>query len=214
MSAPKPNGSKAAAPRCLAFYVRVSRESQDHDSQLLACREFCRRHGWRVPPSSRIYAEKISRKEERRTQLDRLLQACRGGLVDTLLVYDQTRIGGSAAYQLNLFKEWDRLKIRILGVADGLDTFDQSARDARERGYGAVDSEYERSRIAERTRAGLKAARAAGRVGGRPRSKDAKIKRAFALKGTKSVRGIAREVKLSAAYVSMLFSGRRRKVAA
>ena len=68
--------------------------------------------------------------------------------------------------------------------------------------------------IQERTIAGLKAARARGRTGGRRRGSDDKIAQAYAARTKRpelSVREIAAAVGLSAGYLSRIFNGHRPK---
>lgn len=204
-----------SAPKKLAFYLRVSREQQEFRSQLHAMKEFCRRAGWHVPGRELFFSEKISGVAAKRRQLDRLLQACRDGHIDTVLVYRVDRLGRSALIIHNLLEQFEHLKIRVIGAADSYDSSVQNSTTVTIRNILIGLAEPERLRIRERTHAGLAAARARGRVGGRPRTKDAAIKKALALRkadpeGKKiSLRGIARTVGLDPGYLSQLFSGKR-----
>lgn len=200
-------------PKTLAFYLRVSRTKQEFFSQFHALKEFCRRSGWRVPPKDRIFSEKITGKLAKRTQLDRLLQACRDGHVDTILAYRVDRMGNSALHLHNLIAQLDGLKVRLVGAADNIDTAINNSATAMWRSMVIGMAESQRILIQERTIAGLKAARARGFVGGRVRKNDAAIGQAFALKekGKLSVREIAQEVGLSAGYLSRIFNGHRPK---
>jgi DNA invertase Pin-like site-specific DNA recombinase len=67
----------------------------------------------------------------------------------------------------------------LVSISDSIDT----TTDAGKALFGmlAVFAEFERNIIIERTQAGLKAARARGRVGGRPVSDQKKIKQALKL---------------------------------
>lgn len=200
------------APKQIAFYVRVSRTSQDFPSQLHALKEFCRRHGWPVPTKKKIFAEKITGKVAKRTQLDLLLEACRAGHVDTIATYAVDRMGNSALHLHNLIATLDGLKIRLVSVIDGVDTVNSNAATNLFRNMLIAWSQSNRERIGERTVAGLRAARAAGRVGGKPRKNDAKIARAFKVRAAGKITGlraIAREVGLSPSYLSILFKGKR-----
>lgn len=165
-------------PKQIAFYLRVSRTAQDFPSQLHAVREFCRRHGWRLPPKAKIFAEKITGKVDRRTQLDALLTACRNGHVDTIICYAVDRMGNDARHLHNLIATLDALKIRVIGVVDTIDTATQNAATNLMRNMLFAFSQAARERIGERTIAGLTAARARGRCGGRPNTSKAKIARA------------------------------------
>lgn len=191
-------------PKKIAFYVRVSTTSQDFPSQLHAMREWCRRHGWKPPAKEKIFAEKITGKLSRRTQLDVLLQQCRDGHVDTILCYRLDRVGNSFLHLVNLIAEFDRLKIRVVGVADGMDTAEDSATMNHFRRTMMSAAAYNRELIVERTIDGLKAARARGRKGGAPRKNDVAIAEARKLmaKKTLSLRSVAKKVGLEPGYLS------------
>lgn len=192
-------------PRLLAFYLRVSTVSQDYPSQMHAMREYCRRHGWPLPPKSKIFAEKISGKREKRTQLDRLLTACRDGHVDTIVMYRVDRLGNSMQHLVNVQAELDGLKIRMIGVADGIDTAIATATTNAWRNWLNTAATYNRELISERTRDGLRAARARGNHPGRPRKSDAKLAKALELhKQGLSNTAIGKKVKLSDRYISTL----------
>jgi DNA invertase Pin-like site-specific DNA recombinase len=203
--------SKISTPRSIAFYVRVSTISQDFPSQMHALKEYCRRQGWPVPPKAKIFAEKISGKLARRTQLDRLLQACRDGVVDTVMLYRVDRMGNSFVHLVNIQAELDALKIRVIGVADNLDTAINNAAANHYRNTLNAAAQFNREIISERTLSGLAAARDQGRVGGRPRTSDDKIARALKLKSTgKTHTAIAKISGLSKSYISKIFSGDRK----
>lgn len=197
------------APRSLAFYLRVSRISQDYRSQLHALREYCRRQGWRLPTRAKIFAEKISGKLAKRTQLDRLLQACRAGHVDTILVFKIDRLGNDLGHLVNLLAEFDRIKIRVVGVSDGVDTSISNAAANFYRNGLATGAQFNREIISERTHAGLAAAAARGRYPGRRRENDAKIAKAIKLRGEgKTFTEIRKIVHLSKGYLSELLNGK------
>lgn len=199
-------------PALLAFYLRVSTISQDYPSQLHALKEFCRRQGWKVPNRSRIFAEKVSGKLAKRTQLDRLLTACRDGHVDTILVYKIDRLGNSLQHLVNVQAELDSLKIRMIGVSDGVDTSINSAAANHYRNTLATAAQFNREIISERTRAGLAAARHAGRHPGRRRKNDVQIARAMKLRAQdKTYTEIHTATGLSRGYLSDLFTGKRPK---
>ena len=197
-------------PRKPAFYVRVSRAAQDYPSQLHALAEFMRRSRWPVPKKDRIYCEKITGKRARRTHLDRLLQACRDGLVDTIVCYRADRMGNDAVHMHNLIAELDRLKIRLVGVSDSVDTGTQTAATNLFRNMLIAFAQGQREVTVERTLAGLRAARAKGRVGGRPPRDPAKSQRILKLREAgKSLSEIAAELGFSRGYVSLVCNRKR-----
>lgn len=145
----------------LVGYGRVS--TQDQDVQL-------QRDALTEAGCSRIFEEKMSGKSTaNRPQLAALLDYVREG--DTVIVWKLDRAGRSARDLHNLVHDLAQRGIgfRILtGAAAGIDT---SRADGKMFfGMLAVLAEFERELLVERTKAGLQAARAQGRVGGRPKS--------------------------------------------
>ncbi len=199
-------------PKSIAFYLRVSTGSQEFDSQLHAIREFCRRQGWPLPNKKTLFAEKVSGAQAKRGELDRLRQACRLGTFDTIVTFRADRLGRSHPAMVNLYAELDSLKIRVVGVADGVDTGTDSPGARLLRNILASVAENTRELIVENTRAGLAAARKKGKTFGRPRKKQKQIEHALRLRkqkpGMQAVE-IARRTGLSKAYLSAIFNGRR-----
>ncbi len=201
--------------RKLAFYLRVSTAEQNLSSQLLALKNFCARQSppWALPAKGRIYAEKVTGKFGTFSQkeLNRLLMDTRAGEVDTVLTFALDRIGNDFDHMRRIVREWQKKRVRIVGVVDGADSADETASGQFMRDVHGAASQYNRARIVERIRAGLAASRARGVVGGRRRGSDDKIKRALALRKKKvlSLRQIAAKVGLSPGYVSRLFNGKK-----
>lgn len=207
-------------PKKIAFYIRVSRTKQEFSMQSHALGEYCRRKEWAAPARKLIFAEKFSGKSENRTQLDLLAKAAREGLVDTILCYQINRIGRSFLHLVNLLAEFERIGVRVIGINDDYDSADKGAYMEKRKRDMMNDAQFERDRIAERTLAGLAAAKRSGRLGGKPRENDAKIARAFKMheaNKTKnpadrmSQRKIAALVGLNHTYLSYLFRGKRPK---
>jgi DNA invertase Pin-like site-specific DNA recombinase len=192
-----------------AFYLRVSTQKQDFPAQLHALKERCRRESWPVPGKAAIFAEKQSGAKATRRELDRLLQAVRDGKFDTIITYRASRLGRRLEHTARLFAEFREIKIRVVGVADSIDTASDSATTRAFTGMLAVMSEMEREIIQENTRDGLAAARKRGRIGGRRRENDHKIAQALKLKGTATLREISKKTGLSIAYLSFIFNNKR-----
>lgn len=204
-------------PRALAFYFRVSTDAQEISMQQHALREFCRRHGWKLPKVVAIFMEKRHGHTVRRTQLDLLCQACRDGKVDTILCYALDRIGNDVAHMANLLAEWDRLKIRVVGVSDNIDTAVNNAATNLYRNMIMAWAQSKREINGERTKVGLAAARKRGRVGGRPEKKKEAAAAALAeLRGQAKAKNpgtaaaIAKKHGISKTYLSMLARGLRK----
>src|SRR5690625_4019905 len=148
--------------RVLIGYARVSKAdgSQTTDLQrdaLLAAG---------VDPEQ-IYEDQASGKQDDRPQLASCLKALRSG--DTLIVWKLDRLGRDLRHLVNVVHDLtDRgvgLKV-LTGQGAAIDTTTASGKLVF--GIFAALAEFERELISERTKAGLAAARARGRKGGRP----------------------------------------------
>jgi len=156
----------------LLGYARVSKAdgSQLLDLQVDALREA-------GIDGERVYEDRMSGRHDRRPGLDACLKALREG--DTLCVWKLDRLGRNLRHLVALV---DALQERGIGlrVLTGQGAAVDTTR-ADGRLIFAVLAEFERGVISERTRAGLEAARARGRKGGRPRKMTtAKIRMAMA----------------------------------
>ncbi len=199
-------------PKSIAYYLRVSTAAQDFPAQRHALTEFARRKGWAAPSRKNLFSEKISGAKVKRRELDRMLQACREGKFDTVIAYRVDRVGRSVSHLLQIYEECEAKGIRLIGVADNVDTADDSLGARIFRKAMALIAEIGRDTIRENTRNGLAAARLRGKMPGRPRTNDAAISRAFKLKaeGKHSGAEIARKTGLSQSYLSQVFSGKRK----
>ena len=115
----------------------------------------------------RVFADHgVSGSIASRPGLDAALEWLRAG--DTLVVYRLDRLGRSTRHVLALLHELDERGVAFRSVTEALDTSGPMGRAMVT--ILAAFAELERDTIRERTTAGLAAARARGRVGGRPRS--------------------------------------------
>lgn len=136
-------------------YARVSTQDQSLDLQIDALK---------AAGCDEIYCEKVSGMKDDRPELERLLAYARPG--DTLVIYKLDRLGRSTKRLLELAEELDRRGIELVSIRDQIDT--STAVGKAMFRMLMVLAEMERDIIVERTRAGLEAARARGRKGGRP----------------------------------------------
>ena len=119
----------------------------------------------------RLYEDRASGRRDDRPGLVECLKALQPG--NTLTVWKLDRLGRDLRHLVELV---DRLRragvgLKVLtGAGAEIDTTTPNGRLIF--GIFASLAEYERELIAERTRAGLAAARARGRLGGRPRKMD------------------------------------------
>jgi DNA invertase Pin-like site-specific DNA recombinase len=175
----------------LIGYARVSKAdgSQLLDLQVDALREA-------GIASDRIYEDRMSGRHDHRPGLEACLKALREG--DTLCVWKLDRLGRNLR---NLVSLVDTLQgrgvgLRVLtGQGSAIDTTRADGRLIF--AIFAALAEFERGVISERTHAGLKAARARGRKGGRPRKMTAsRIRMALAAMADPAAKpkAIAREL--------------------
>lgn len=113
-----------------------------------------------------IYKDEISGKSDKRAGLDACVKALRPG--DVLIVWKLDRLGRSLKHLVNTVHDLaDRqIGFKVLtGQGAEIDTTTASGKLVF--GIFAALAEFERELISERTKAGLAAARARGREGGR-----------------------------------------------
>lgn len=112
----------------------------------------------------RVYVDHASGTLDRRPQLDKVLEDLRPG--DTLVVWRLDRLGRSPRHLIDTVTELDERGVQFRSLRESLDTTTAGGRLVFHL-LGAL-AQFEREIIRDRTVAGLTAARARGRVGGRP----------------------------------------------
>jgi DNA invertase Pin-like site-specific DNA recombinase len=137
-------------------YARVSTEEQTTDPQIDALYG----HGCET-----IYSENASGKNADRHELENCLKALRPG--DTLTVWRLDRLGRNLADLIRIVNDLEARGIGFASLTENIDTTTPAGKLVFHV-FGAL-AEFERNLIRERTQAGLKAARARGRNGGRPK---------------------------------------------
>lgn len=136
-------------------YARVSTEDQHLDAQITALKE---------AGAERIFADKISGSKRSRPELNRLLDQLRPG--DVVLVPKYDRLARSLVDLLDIVSQIETNKAGFRSLAEDIDTTTPAGRLIFH--VFASIAQFERERIRERTMEGLQAARAKGRIGGRP----------------------------------------------
>jgi DNA invertase Pin-like site-specific DNA recombinase len=126
--------------------------------------EYVKRRGWNL---CKIYCDKgISGATEKRPALDALLSDCRRGKADVVVVWKFDRFARSLKQLLSALELFRGLGIDFVSATEGLDSSLPQGEMLFQM-IGAV-SQFERSLIGERVRAGLQHARAIGKRLGRP----------------------------------------------
>ncbi len=153
----------------LIGYARVSTRDQTVAAQLDALRK---------TECARIFQETASGANSDRPQLVAALDYMREG--DTLVVWKFDRLARSLKQLIATVEELERRSIGFRSLTEAIDTTTPSGRLVFQL-FGAL-AEFERNVMRERTRAGLDAARARGKMGGRPaKLKEEDLKAAKAL---------------------------------
>jgi DNA invertase Pin-like site-specific DNA recombinase len=134
-------------------YARVSTAEQNLDAQIDTLRPRC----------EKIFTDKISSRKDDRPGLQQCLDYLRAG--DILMVVKLDRLARSLKELIQLVDDLEKRKIDLQSIDDALDTSTPQGRFFFHV-FGAV-AEFERDLIRQRTKAGLDAARARGRMGGR-----------------------------------------------
>lgn len=112
-----------------------------------------------------LFCDKISGAKEERPGLTACNEELRRG--DTLVVWRLDRLGRSMRHLVNMIED---LKVRGIGfrsISDGMIDTTSASGELVLNIFSAL-AQFERRLIQERTNAGLAAARARGRIGGRP----------------------------------------------
>lgn len=140
----------------LIGYARVSTQDQNLELQTQALKS---------ADCERIYEDRLSGKRADRPGLAGAMEALRAD--DTLVVWKLDRLGRSLRQLISFVEELSRRGVHFRSLTDNIDTSTPGGRFFFH--IMASLAEMERELIVERTRAGLKAARALGRTGGRRR---------------------------------------------
>ena len=136
-------------------YARVSTDDQNLDFQLDALRaKGCRQ----------IFSDVVSGKNSERPELEKCLQTLRAG--DTFVVWRLDRLGRSLGDLVQHLNDLAARNVTFESLTERIETGSSVGKLFFH--ITASFAEYERNLNKERTMAGLAAARARGRIGGRP----------------------------------------------
>lgn len=149
-------------------YARVSTEDQHLDRQL----DMLKERG-----VERIYTEKMTGTKRERPELNRMLEGLSPG--DTVVVESLSRLGRSTKDLIGLVELLREKGVQLVSLKESIDTETPSGKLL----FTLISAiaQFERDTIAERTAEGLKAARARGRRGGRPRADAKRVAQAVKL---------------------------------
>ncbi len=190
----------------LIGYMRVSTGEQSLDLQRDALGRI---------KCERVYEDVCSGRATERPGLAQALEVARDG--DALVIWKLDRIGRSLPHVVGLVGDLQKRGVGLKVLTGDVDTTTATGRLVF--GIFATLAEFERDLIHERTMAGLAAARARGRAGGRPRvMTKQKLKAAMAMMADRdnAARDVAKQlgVSVSTLYAYVDAKGQARERAA
>lgn len=144
-------------------YARVSTQDQKLDRQIDNLKE---------RGCERIYQEKMTGTKDSRPEFEKMIDALRPG--DTLVVDSFSRLSRSTKSLLDMVERLNEMSVNLISIKEQLDT--TTATGKLMLTMLSALSQFERDLLAERTVDGLKAAKARGHQGGRPKVGNEKTK--------------------------------------
>ena len=154
------NDSSSFSSSLRIGYARVSTHEQSLDLQMDALRE---------AGCERVYSDKVGGTKEVRPGLEQLKEVLRAG--DTLVVWRLDRLGRSLSDLIGWTAWLEAQGVELLSLKEQIDTSHSGGKLVLH--LFAALAQFERDLLRERTLAGLAAARARGRLGGRKPKLDA-----------------------------------------
>lgn len=154
-------------------YCRVSTSDQDANNQKLEILEYARKNNFKVDDF--ISIEVSSRKDKKTRRIDELMENLQTG--DTLIVSELSRLGRSVGQLSTIVDELVINKIKFVAIKEGIRLNGNGEKDIQTTALISCFSmlaEIERQLVSERTKAGLQAARAKGKLLGRPKGSTGK----------------------------------------
>jgi DNA invertase Pin-like site-specific DNA recombinase len=147
-------------------YIRISTGGQGLASQRLAILDYAHRHGLTV--QTFVEAQASSRHARARRGVDTLLEQVHAG--DLILVSELSRLGRSVGQIIQLVDRLLKQQVQLVAIKEHIRL--NGTQDLQTKvmiTLFGLFAEIERDLIAERTKEGLAAARAQGRLPGRPK---------------------------------------------
>jgi len=149
-------------------YARVSTEQQNLDRQLDALKKY----GVDV-----IYNEKMTGTKRDRPELAKMLDRMAEG--DTVVIESLSRLGRSTKDLIELTELFQSKGVHLVSLKEQIDTSNSTGKLLFT--LMSAIAQFERDIIADRTREGLRSARARGKHGGRPKANSDAVRNAVKL---------------------------------
>ena len=154
-------------------YIRVSTDRQTVDNQRLAILDYCHRNKFQV--DDWIDVNMSSRRTPAQRRIDELLERLKEG--DRLIVAELSRLARSVGQIAVTVSTLLKKKVRFISIKESISL--NGGQDMQSKvmiTMFSLFSEIERDLISERTKEGLKRARAEGKLLGRPKGTIGKSK--------------------------------------
>jgi DNA invertase Pin-like site-specific DNA recombinase len=156
---------KSAQTKRAAIYARVSTDGQTTDNQIRELRQVAERNGWEIIHEYIDQGISGAKGREQRPAFDALWKGATRREFDVVMVWAVDRLGRSLSHLVNFLSEIHAKKVDLFIYQQGIDTTTPSGKALF--GMMGVFSEFERSIIQERVKAGIKRVRAQGQRWGR-----------------------------------------------
>ena len=154
-------------------YIRVSTDRQTVENQRLAILDYCHRNKFQV--DDWIDVNMSSRRTPAQRRIDELLERLKEG--DRLIVAELSRLARSVGQIAVTVSTLLKKKVRFISIKESISLNGGQDMQAKVMiTMFSLFSEIERDLISERTKEGLKRARAEGKLLGRPRGTIGKSK--------------------------------------
>jgi len=193
-----------ARAKRVAIYTRVSTDGQSVENQRRELLAVAERRGWEVVQEYSDHGISGAKDRDKRPAFDRMLKGATRREFDMIAAWSVDRLGRSLQHLVAFLGEVHAAGVDLYLHQQALDTSTPAGKAMFQ--MCGVFAEFERAMIVERVNAGLKRARAAGQVLGRPRidaSTEASIRKALA-KGDKGILKIASEFSVGSGTVQRI----------
>lgn len=152
------------ALRNVATYLRVSTADQTTANQTPYLIDFAKRREWEIV--EQYIDEDETGSKESRPALDRLRADAAAGKFTAILCYKFDRLCRNTRHLLTLHEELSKLGVSLISVTEAIDTSTPAGTFVMTVMGGVA--QLERATLIERTKAGIRRARAEGKQIGRP----------------------------------------------
>lgn len=152
-------------PQPVAIYARVSTDDQSADAQLRDLREYVENRGW--TEVQEFVDEGISGSKDSRPAWNKLWDGMQKGRIKVLVVHALDRLGRSLPHLVKIITTCIERDITLISFRENIDLSTSTGRMIA--GIFSVLADYELSIIRDRTKAGMRAAKARGSQVGQKR---------------------------------------------